>query len=110
MKHTAPEQNYFPLNFNLHFTHLKMTLNSLHTSSEVSSFIMSLSMAALVPTKTVSTMTTMTAPVLTHMLKETRCVSTTMTFRKTHSTIQYKMHQPGTKRCQEERKDSETAK
>jgi len=35
-----------------------MTLNSLHTSSEVVSFIMPLSMTAVVPTKTVSTMTT----------------------------------------------------
>jgi hypothetical protein len=84
-----------------------MTLNSLHTSSEVVSFIMSLSMAAVVPTQAVSTMTTMTAPVLTDMLKET---IDTMTFRKTQRTIQNKMHQPGTKRCQEERKDSETAK
>jgi hypothetical protein len=50
----------------------------------------------------------MTAPVLTDMLKET--IDTTMTFRKTQITIKNKMHQPGTKRCQEERKDSETAK
>lgn len=82
-----------------------MMLNSLHTSSVAVSFIVSLSMAAVVPKKPVSTMT---APVLTDMLKET--IDTTMTFRKTQRTIQNKMHQPGTKRCQEEKKDSETAK
>jgi len=50
----------------------------------------------------------MTAPVLTDMQKET--IDTTIIFRKTQRTIQNKMHQSGTKRCQEERKDSETAK
>jgi len=42
----------------------------------------------------------MTAAVFTDMLKET--TDTTMTFRKTQRTIQNKMHQPGTERCQEE--------
>jgi hypothetical protein len=49
----------------------------------------------------------MTVPVLKDMLKET--TDTTMTFRKTQRKIQNKMHQPGTRGCQE-KKDSETAK
>jgi hypothetical protein len=54
MKHTASKHNYFTLPLNLHFTHFKMTLNSLHTSSEV----VSLNMAVLLPNRPASTMTT----------------------------------------------------
>jgi hypothetical protein len=47
----------------------------------------------------------MTVPVLTDMLKET--TDTTMTFRKTRRKNQNKMHQPGTRGCQE-KKDSDS--
>lgn len=50
----------------------------------------------------------MTAPGFTDMLEET--LRTTKTLRNTYRTIQNKMHMPGTKRYQEKKKDSGTAK